>query len=78
MQEAAKSLFDAYESVNCKDSSAAEQVAGLCEKPEATLLKSMLHLLSLVLEVCIFNIRGLRLVCVFLVFNTWFFLLHYS
>lgn len=50
IHEATGILCTLYEAVDCKNENAVGQVAELCEKPEAGLLKSMLHFLSLVLE----------------------------
>ena len=56
VRDAAGSLCDLYEAVDFKNENPGEQMARLCEKPEANLLKSMLHLLSLVLEVRVFYV----------------------
>ena len=54
VRDAALALCVSYEAIDCKNEGAAKEIAELCEKPEAGLLKSMLHLMSLVLEVCFF------------------------
>jgi hypothetical protein len=51
VNETAIYLRELYVNLDVKGEDSAEKAAEYCSKPQASLLKSMLHLLSLILEV---------------------------